>query len=256
MANVSLSLYTNGFFGSVLKSLTQMGSLSINKSVTNISRQSTFKEDNAKIFVRLQVKSKYPAAFYLGLGTEFRSEKIPRNRLGMVSVIPRKKVPIPRHSEFRGRANFEARNGTERSGIPRKNGVLRNSLNTEQNDFNQGGGSELLTGGFSDFFMYVLSSTCFICRPSDSTVSEDAGIEPRTVSTSALAVRHSIATRHISSTLGYISSTLGYISSTLGYISSTLGYISSTLGYISFTLFFFSLPRNGSERNSESLLLF
>ena len=37
--------------------------------------------------------------FHIGLGTEFRSEKIPRNRLGMVSVIPRKKVLIPRHSE-------------------------------------------------------------------------------------------------------------------------------------------------------------
>jgi hypothetical protein len=43
----------------------------------------------------------------VGLGTEFRSEKIPRNRLGMVSVIPRKKVLIPRNSEFRGRANSE-----------------------------------------------------------------------------------------------------------------------------------------------------
>ena len=62
----------------------------------------------------------------IGLGTEFRSEKIPRNRLGTVSVIPRKKVPIPRHSEFRGRANSEARNGTKRNGIPRKNEVLRN----------------------------------------------------------------------------------------------------------------------------------
>jgi hypothetical protein len=51
--------------------------------------------------------------FYLGLGTEFRSEKIPRNRLGTVSVIQRKKVFIPRHSEFRGTANSEARNGTE-----------------------------------------------------------------------------------------------------------------------------------------------
>jgi hypothetical protein len=51
----------------------------------------------------------------LGLGTEFRSEKITRNRLGTVSVIPRKKVLIPRHSEFRGRANYEAeRNGTEK----------------------------------------------------------------------------------------------------------------------------------------------
>ncbi len=56
----------------------------------------------------------------LGLGTEFRSEKIPRNRLGMVSAIPRKKVLLPRHSEFRGRANSEARNETERNEIPRK----------------------------------------------------------------------------------------------------------------------------------------
>ncbi len=31
-------------------------------------------------------------------------------------------------------------------------------------------------------FMFVIQH-CFICRPSDSTVSEDAGIEPRTVVT-------------------------------------------------------------------------
>ncbi len=43
MANISLTLYTNGFFGSVLKSPTQMGSLSINNSVSNISRLDTFK---------------------------------------------------------------------------------------------------------------------------------------------------------------------------------------------------------------------
>ncbi len=30
---------------------------------------------------------------------------------------------------------------------------------------------------------------CFICRPSDSSVSEDAGIEPMTVPTIAMAVR-------------------------------------------------------------------
>jgi hypothetical protein len=42
-----------------------------------------------------------------------------------------------------------------------------------------------------DFFMYVLYQQCFIYRPSDSMVSEDAGIEPRTVATSALAVRRS-----------------------------------------------------------------
>ncbi len=31
----------------------------------------------------------------------------------------------------------------------------------------------------------------FICRPSDSSVSEDAGIEPMTVATFAMAVRRS-----------------------------------------------------------------
>jgi hypothetical protein len=42
MANISLTPYTNRFFGSFLKSPTQMGSLSINNSVTNISRLGTF----------------------------------------------------------------------------------------------------------------------------------------------------------------------------------------------------------------------
>jgi hypothetical protein len=32
---------------------------------------------------------------------------------------------------------------------------------------------------------------CVICRPSDSTVSEDAGFEPRTVATTALTVSRS-----------------------------------------------------------------
>ncbi len=32
---------------------------------------------------------------------------------------------------------------------------------------------------------------CFICRPSESTVLKDAGIEPRRVATTALAVRRS-----------------------------------------------------------------
>ncbi len=40
------------------------------------------------------------------------------------------------------------------------------------------------------FFMFFIQH-CFICRPSDSTVSEDAGIGPRTVATLALAVRRS-----------------------------------------------------------------
>jgi hypothetical protein len=37
--------------------------------------------------------------------------------------------------------------------------------------------SEFKQGDFLD----ILKLYCFICRPSDSTVSEDAGIEPRTV---------------------------------------------------------------------------
>ncbi len=41
-------------------------------------------------------------------------------------------------------------------------------------------------GGFFIFTLFNCAS-----RPSDSTVSEDAGIEPRAVATLALAVRHS-----------------------------------------------------------------
>jgi hypothetical protein len=46
-----------------------------------------------------------------------------------------------------------------------------------------------------DFFIFLLFTydiqDCLICRLSDSTVSEDAVIEPRTVATTALAVRRS-----------------------------------------------------------------
>jgi hypothetical protein len=51
----------------------------------------------------------------IGLATEFRSEKIPQNRLRMASVILRKKVLIPRHSEVYGRVNSKAR--TEENGM-------------------------------------------------------------------------------------------------------------------------------------------
>ncbi len=52
-------------------------------------------------------KSKVQAR--VGKGISFR--KIPRNRLGIVFVNPRKKVLIPRHSKVHGRANSEARKG-------------------------------------------------------------------------------------------------------------------------------------------------
>jgi hypothetical protein len=49
-----------------------------------------------------------------------------------------------------------------------------------------------LKGGFFGFFLFMYDiQHCFICRPSDSTVSEDARIEPGTVATTALAVRRS-----------------------------------------------------------------
>jgi hypothetical protein len=51
------------------------------------------------------------------------------------------------------------------------------------------GGHRIIIIIFS-FFLYCIQH-CFICRPSDSTVSEDAGIEPRTVATMALMARRS-----------------------------------------------------------------
>jgi hypothetical protein len=53
------------------------------------------------------------------------------------------------------------------------------------------GAGKLQRGGFFIYFfisIYVIQH-CFICRPSDSTASEDAGIEPRTVATLALIAR-------------------------------------------------------------------
>ncbi len=47
-----------------------------------------------------------------------------------------------------------------------------------------------LKGDFWIFFLYFMQH-CFICRPSESTESEDAGIQPRTVATTALVVTRS-----------------------------------------------------------------
>jgi hypothetical protein len=48
-----------------------------------------------------------------------------------------------------------------------------------------------LRGTFLDFSFYVRYSTLLHLPPSDSTVPEDAGIDPRTVATTALDVRRS-----------------------------------------------------------------
>jgi hypothetical protein len=44
---------------------------------------------------------------------------------------------------------------------------------------------------FGDFYFIKVIQHCFICRPSDSTVLEDAGIEPRIATTLALTARPS-----------------------------------------------------------------
>ncbi len=58
---------------------------------------------------------------------------------------------------------------------------IENYINDPRNDPER-------NGGFFLFFSYYIQH-CFICRPSDSTVPTDAGIEPRTVATGALAAR-------------------------------------------------------------------
>jgi hypothetical protein len=50
--------------------------------------------------------------------------------------------------------------------------------------------SKYFLGGFFSFCLYNIQH-CFICRPSNSNVPTDAGIELRTVATDALAVKRS-----------------------------------------------------------------
>ncbi len=52
------------------------------------------------------------------------------------------------------------------------------------------GGFEIYKGDFFGFLLFNVrySTLIHLYRPSDSTVSEDAGIEPRTVATPELAV--------------------------------------------------------------------
>ncbi len=62
--------------------------------------------------------------------------------------------------------------------------IVTNQQQTTATDRNQ------QTGDILDFFSFLYCiQHCFICSPADSIVSMDAGIEPMTVSTSALAVR-------------------------------------------------------------------
>ncbi len=97
----------------------------------------------------------------VGNGISFR--KIPRNRLGTISVIPRKKVLIPKHSEFRGRANSEARNGTE---FREKMKFNRTVYILKKISFNQGGGNQFLQShkNFQSEYCRRLSLPRFVLR--------------------------------------------------------------------------------------------
>jgi hypothetical protein len=88
-------------------------------------------------------------------------------------------------------------------------------------------------GIFLNFFMYFIQH-CFIFRLSDSTVSEYAGIVPRTVSTMALAIRRSNNSAQISSTyrLDLIHTELNLIHSPLDIIHPRLDFIHPRLDLI------------------------
>jgi hypothetical protein len=68
---------------------------------------------------RVGMVGRFLWAWEVGLPSKFRSEKIPQNRLGTVSVIPQKKVLILRNSVFIERVNFVVWNQTERNGTKR-----------------------------------------------------------------------------------------------------------------------------------------
>ncbi len=61
----------------------------------------------------------------------------------------------------------------------------------DYNEPSQDGGYVWLNRGIFIYFSQYFNQHCFICSPKDCSVSEDAGIETRTVTTSALAVRRS-----------------------------------------------------------------
>jgi hypothetical protein len=69
MVNISLTLYTKDFFGSFLKSPTQMGSLGINNSVTNISRLGTFNVLRLEVSVyNVYITDQFQTTFARGRG--------------------------------------------------------------------------------------------------------------------------------------------------------------------------------------------
>ncbi len=82
----------------------------------------------------------------------------------------------------------------ESSGTDRRIRIRNKTIRIRNNDHHSCTSAFFFLNIFlGDFFFFCSYNIqhCFICRPSDSTVPTDAGIEPRTVATGALAVRRS-----------------------------------------------------------------
>ncbi len=117
------------------------------------------------IFWGLEVfLSKYSTGYYSKIGDQ---------TLGPVSCKPRNRNSMSKCEHFQGSFRLE----------------LDRWYRTELKKMSR----TYINGEFFFFFFFFMYDIqhCFIGRPSDSTVSEDAGIEPRTVATTALAVRRS-----------------------------------------------------------------
>jgi hypothetical protein len=84
--------------------------------------------------------------------------------------------------------------------IHREGGNTQILYSTRQIYIFFGGGGIFLKIFFWGIFIFIFSSYyiqhCFICRPSDSTVPTDAGIEPRTVATGADATSLDLIRSH------------------------------------------------------------
>ncbi len=88
-------------------------------------------------------------------------------------------------------------------------------------------------GAFLDFFFLCgIIHRCIICRPSDSTLSENAGIGPRTVATLALTARRSNHSARSQPLLDLIHTRLDLIHTRLDLIHTRLDLIHTRLDLI------------------------
>ncbi len=110
------------FWCSIFRQIFSFASYLWREKNGRFSVHSSIDWEKQKRHLRYQVLYKW--GNQIGLATEFRSEKIPRNRLGMDSVIPRKKMLIPRAFRDPRKRPFRS---SERNRITQKKLVMQNS---------------------------------------------------------------------------------------------------------------------------------